>query len=352
MKLRILSFAVLLSITPLTYSQINGLGDFFGSGQENAELLFKSYFSPWVNALGASLNGGWYNTAKPHQLGGFDLTITANTAIIPDIDKTFDISKLGLTNVNYPEGSLAATVAGKRDGGVPIVYTPEPTNFPNQNVTINTPNGSGIGFMVTPMAQLGIGLIKDTELNFRYMPRVNVGNYGNIGLWGIGVKHSIKQWIPVISKVPVFQLSVQGGFTKFNTNINLNVTPETYGLTGNGDYSDQNLGLEVKSFTASLLVGANLPVISFYGGVGFATTNANLSLNGNFPLPTVNSSGELTVTDVENPVDVDITNSDGSKVKPRLNAGMRIKMGILTLHGDYTYANYSVASVGIGISFR
>lgn len=352
MKHRIFA-ALFCTITSLSaFSQVKGIGDFFGSGTENAEILFKSYFAPWTNALGASLNGGWYNTAKPHQLGGFDITITANTSIIPDLAKTFDLSELGLTNITYPQGSETPTIAGAREGGVPMVYDPLPNNN-NPNVEFNSPNGTGVAFMVSPMAQIGIGLIKDTEVNFRYMPKVNVLDYGNIGLWGVGLKHSLKQWIPVISKVPVLQLAVQGGFTKFNTNINLNVTPDRYGagFTGSGDYTNQDLGLEVKSFTASLLVGANLPVVCFYGGVGFARTNANLSLNGVFPIPTVDGT-ELAITDIENPIDVDITNSDGSKTKPRLNAGMRLKMGVFTIHGDYTYANYSVATVGVGISFR
>ncbi|MFW5821360.1 MAG: DUF6588 family protein [Bacteroidota bacterium] len=36
----------------------------------------------------------------------------------------------------------------------------------------------------------------------------------------------------------------------------------------------------------------------------------------------------------------------------RLNIGMRIKLGVLTIHGDYTKANYSMVTAGIGISFR
>jgi hypothetical protein len=36
----------------------------------------------------------------------------------------------------------------------------------------------------------------------------------------------------------------------------------------------------------------------------------------------------------------------------RLNAGMRIKLAVLTIHFDYTKANYSVFTAGLGISFR
>ena len=59
------------------------------------EQLIEAYFTPMAESFGASLNNGWYNTAKPHSLGGFDLTFTVNTVIIPNSAKTFNIKKAG-----------------------------------------------------------------------------------------------------------------------------------------------------------------------------------------------------------------------------------------------------------------
>jgi hypothetical protein len=50
------------------------------------------------------MTGGWYNTAKPHKLGGFDLTVTLNTASVPNGSKTFDVDELGLSNLNRVSG--------------------------------------------------------------------------------------------------------------------------------------------------------------------------------------------------------------------------------------------------------
>ena len=55
--------------------------------------LIEAYVSPLGNSLGAALNNGWYNTAKPHHLGGFDVTITANLVLVPANAKTFNITK-------------------------------------------------------------------------------------------------------------------------------------------------------------------------------------------------------------------------------------------------------------------
>ena len=62
-----------------------------GQDIKQGEKLIEAYFTPMAESFGAGLNSGWYNTAKPHSLGGFDLTFTLNTVIIPNSAKTFNI---------------------------------------------------------------------------------------------------------------------------------------------------------------------------------------------------------------------------------------------------------------------
>jgi hypothetical protein len=336
-------------------SQIKTLGEFFAGGVSDAEKLFEAYITPWANAIGTSLSGGWYNTAKPHKPGGFDLTITTNMAFVPDDAKTFDLAELGLSNNArfQTANSIAPTVAGETESGPEIDYYLE--NIPVSS--ISTPQGTGVGLWLSPMAQIGIGLFKGTEINFRLMPRVEIGKYGKLGLWGIGGKHSIKQWIPAIKKLPVLQLSVMGGYTKFTSSFNISVTPENLDVadqTSTVSFANQSMDLTIKSFTANILVSANLPVVCFYGGLGIVNTKTNLLLSGYYPIPTIYQS-QPAVRDesaAEDPIDLEIENNDGKPTKPRLNIGMRIKLGVLTIHGDYTYAHYSNVTAGVGLSVR
>ena len=62
---------------------------------DNGKALIESYLSPFGKSLGASLNNGWWNTAKPHRLGGFDITLTLNTVLIPDAGKSFNVNDVG-----------------------------------------------------------------------------------------------------------------------------------------------------------------------------------------------------------------------------------------------------------------
>ncbi len=342
---------------PLT-AQIKTLGEFFAGGVSDAEKLFEAYVTPWANAIGTSLSGGWYNTAKPHKLGGFDITFTANIAFVPEDAKSFDLADLTLSdNVHLPAGNtLAPSVAGETTSGPELTYFVEGYEV----ASLRTPQGTGVGLMATPMVQIGLGLIKGTDLNFRFFPNVEIGQYGKLGLWGIGGKHSITQWIPALEKIPVLNLSLMGGYTKFSSSFNLSVDADDLNLadntTGAVSFDNQTLDLTVKSFTINVLVSANLPVVCFYGGLGIANSKTELGLTGYYPVPTIvlpSTTPEVNDNSAtKDPVSLEIKNNEGKPTKPRFNVGMRLKLGVITIHGDYTYAHYSNVTAGLGISFR
>src|ERR1035437_6771604 len=88
--------AILISST-VSFSQLKNV-DFLKSAPVDGTKFLQAYISPWANAFGAGLNGGWYNTAKPHKLGGFDITTSINIAMVPSSEDKFDISKIGLSS--------------------------------------------------------------------------------------------------------------------------------------------------------------------------------------------------------------------------------------------------------------
>lgn len=346
-----LPVAICTIMAGAVHAQVDKLANMMAGGVSDAENLFTAYLTPYANGLGADLSTGWYNTAKVHKPGGFDLTVTFNTAIIPEQDKSFDLRDLQLSETASFSQFDAPTVAGKNSAGPELVYSAEGVELARYNL----PKGTGFAYTPAPMIQAGIGLFKETAIMARYTPQVNIGDVGQMSLWGIGVKHSLKQWIPALKRLPILHLSVMGGYSKLNTSTDFMLLPSFYNSTAaytETDYEDQQMELEVSSFTANLIVSADLPVVAFYGAVGLANTKTNLALKGNYPIPAVNTSGEVIHQDIVDPFSIDIKNNEGTATKTRFNAGMRFKFAVVTLHFDYTYANYSVATAGLGISFR
>ena len=95
------------------YSQIAGIGRLIAAGTADAQVLLQPYITPAVNAFGAGLGSGWYNTAEPHELGGVDFTVTINTGIISKKYETFEIDDAELVlfiEVNYPLAEHPATL--------------------------------------------------------------------------------------------------------------------------------------------------------------------------------------------------------------------------------------------------
>lgn len=342
----------LLIISFNAYSQFNNT-DFLRAGAQDGSKITEAYFTPWANALGAGLNGSWYNTAKPHKFGGFDLTLGANVGIVPSSAKTFDVSKIGLTE--FTGTGMAPTVAGSGKDG-PLLTGP---SVPGLNpITFTTPGGSDWGYIPVPTLTAGIGLPLGTEVRVRYIPKITVSG-GNISSWGVGLMHSIMQYIPG-DKVLPFDVSLFGGYQRLQVNVPLDMQPDlskpqNYSAAYlAGSFKNQNFGATVEAWDASLIGSLNLPIISFYGGLGYSKTSTILKLTGNFPLPTVNPA--ISTTDyvyedtgvLKNFPTMNIKNFSGL----RANAGFRLKFAVFTINADYTWSQYSVVSAGLGISFR
>lgn len=334
--------------------------DFVYGYTNDAKLLLQEYMRPYANIMGANLNAGWYNTAKPHKLGGFDVTATFSIAYAPPAALSYDLSKLpGLRAEVVGPTSIAPTAAGDMDVRPELVYSavvndPDgvPQTVPLARVT--HPNGGGLDWLPMPMAQASIGLVKGTDLTLRYVPELRLGDYGRIGLFGIGGKHSISQWIPVLNKLQFINIAVQGGYTKLSTSAHIDMQPiAEVPMSNPPNFNDQFLNMDVSGWTVNLIASQSIPIITVYEGIGYANSLVDLALTGKYPINTIVTEeadfGKTTYVVVEDPIEgLEFENFRNL----RLNAGLRIKLGVLTLHYDFTRTLYSTHTAGIGISFR
>jgi hypothetical protein len=335
-----------------SFSQFKDV-DFLRSAPADGAKYLQEYLSPFANAFGAGLSGGWYNTAKPHKLGGFDITLSTSIGIVPSSAELFDVSKIGLTTLTGT--GMASTVAGPKKEGPLMTYKAGGVTL----ATFNAPQGTDWRYVPVPTAQVGVGLPFGTELKFRFIPKINIQK-GNVSLWGIGLLHSIMQYIPG-SKLTPFDISLFAGYTRLQGNVPLGLDPDpSVGEAHYVEYNpatsfdNQNLNINVKSLNISAIGSINLKVITFYGGLGYCKTQTTMVLSGNFPTPTpiltspfvqYNDSGVIKGSVFPT---IDIKNFSGL----RANVGFRLKLAVVTIHADYTRAQYNVLTMGLGISFR
>lgn len=341
-------------VSSAAFSQFDNI-DFLKSAAADGVSILEAYIAPYTNAFGAGLNGGWYNTAKPHKLGGFDLTFGLNVGMVPAADETFDLSTLGLSTNMNPKTGTAPTIAGPDEGRPTMTYSVSGVTL----ASFTMPPGTGWKYIPVPTAQVGIGLPLGTEVKGRFIPKIPIQD-GDIMLWGVGLMHSIMQYIPGNELLPV-DVSVFGGYTRLNANVPVSLqpgSPQNYSTYNTASFNDQNLSATVQAFNVSAIASANLAVITFYGGLGYTKTSTIINLTGNFPTPGLVTPAlpalpyaEYNDTGVkkgESFGEINIENFSGM----RANIGFRLKLAVVTIHFDYTRAQYNVFSTGLGISFR
>ena len=302
-----------------SYSQ--SVESIIGEDVGQGEKLIEAYFTPMAESFGAGLNNGWYNTAKPHSLGGFDLTFTLNTVIIPSSAETFKIeNKFG--EVFTSTKDKASTIFGSSDE-TDMMYNFSKNGI-DTSLAFKMPGGFKTPAMPLPMIQAGIGLIKNTAVDIRYMPFLNIGDAGKVNLFGIGLKHDLLQWIPGIGDAIPMSLSLQGGYTSLNTELKI---------------SGQEVSLNTKATTINLVASKRLLMFTGYAGIGYNSSTTSFTAETEFELSGIQ-------------FDERIEMGFESKNNFRSNVGLRLNIALVTIQADYTFSEYPTSTLGLGVSLR
>lgn len=326
---------VLLFIGYNAKSQIN-FDSFLEAGTADAGRLFEQYMEPAFVGFGFGLNSGWYNTAKVHKPLGIDLTVTVSMARVPSSAEFFTFRNSDYSNVRI-EGVNEAqlpTVFGPNLPGneLPLLTFLDPDSG-NPVINISAPTGAGIeeetimpfNAVPVPMAQVGLGLFKGTELKLRYIPQTTFEDDASIGLFGIGVMHDIKQYLPGKKLLP-FDLSVFAGYTSMESEIFID------------NDAGQTALFDASAWTLQAVVSKKLALLTLFGGVGYTNYDVDFKLLGTY------TTQLLSFTD---PVDINFADNGF-----RANAGVRIKLLFLTITGEYAMQEYNTITAGVGVSIR
>jgi hypothetical protein len=331
----LLVFLTVLSVPCFAQDDIDEL---LRESVDDGRKLIGAYVSPIMKSVSLGLNQGWYNTAKAHKIAGVDLTITVNAMAIPNSDNFFDPSKLNLTQLELspssPDYPRVPTMVGPEREPVFRLRS-------NPSVTFNGPPGLDLKKNIksnkipVPMAHLGFGLPKGTDLKLRFVPTLKLGDNSSLKLFGIGIMHDIKQWIPGIKLLP-FDLSGFVGYTKFEVESRLD--------PNDPQNADQKGVFSINATTIQGLISKKFSVATVYAGLGYNIAKSNLALKGKYD---INEDGDENDQYETNPVDLNFAASG-----VRATVGARLKLAVLTFHADYTLQKYNCLTVGFGIAVR
>lgn len=327
------------------------ISNFLKAAPEDAAKLITAYVQPAIEGVSFGMTGGWYTTAKAHKSFGVDIGVSLNTVFLPSSRNYFNPNSLGLksdfifTNNTNSNGGAPSIMGPKDETTYTFTYTPNgsPTE---QSFSINGPEGLEVSEAVgvgeapvpVPMVQLGVGIIKNTDLKIRFVPQQDIGG-SKVKMLGIGVMHDIKQHIPGIKLMP-FDLSVLLAYNNVSGNTDLSYSGSNpdrpQSTNGEMDYS-------LNSYIIQALISKKISVLTVYGGVGYQMVKTKVDVLGDYLIKS-NTQASFSIKD---PVAIDFKNN-GFK----LNGGIRLKFGPFYINGEYTLQKYNAVTVGLGFSIK
>ncbi|NJB72596.1 hypothetical protein GGR42_003087 [Saonia flava] len=337
--MKVVYFLFVVFFASLTYGQSN-VNELLAAGLEDAERFTNDYMSPVSEGVIYSIAGGWYNTADAKPLGGFEISLIGNMAGFKNKEdkKSFVLNTSEYENLQFDDGSTSKTVStalGDIEGVMvfvegeiaPGVTTREDFELPTGLASEN------INFVPSAFIQASVGLIKGTELKARFLPKINTDEV-SVGLFGLGVQHEFTKHLPADKILPI-AISGVIGYTN---------------LTGTYDFTDtdiiagenQKIDTKTNSWLFQAVVSTKLPIINFYGGVGYITGKSETDILGTYRV----QSGPFQ----EEYVDPFSITKNASGVVA--NVGTKLKLGFFRLNADYSIGQFNNLSFGVNFGFR
>ncbi|WP_010136920.1 DUF6588 family protein [Ochrovirga pacifica] len=348
MKKILLIFAFVASINSAKAQDIE---EFLVLGKDAGTML-QSYLDPAFKGSMYNLNSGWYRTAKPHKLLGFDITLNATLSAVPNGQKNFtfkngDYENLYIqgTQKSNTEASVSLPTAFGKSTNQVLIYEEEVSYLgvsETRKFEFDALNGltDDIGFDQVPLAmvQAGIGLPFKTDLTVRFVPEVGSDDF-KTDLFGIGIKHNILQYFPIANRIPLVDISLFGGYTKLNSQ---------YLPGGEG----QSIDMEVQTYTGQLLGSIDLKLVNFFVGLGYSKGTSSLVVSGDYSFDYDVTIGGITTTQTRT-IDPDtLPNLENDINSFMTTAGMSINLAFFKIYGSYTLQEYNSINAGIAFSFR
>lgn len=283
----------------------------------------KAYVAPAVDAFGMDMNSGFFHGASMSGLLPLGLHlyvgVQVGTALIQSSDKSFNASYadtlydpiLGKQPATFTVTN-APTIYGGSDKGKAVIT---PTNPLYPTDSLSTIGGLiNASIVPLPIPQVGIGSLFGTDVMVRYLPQIKLSDYGKVQLFGVAVRHSISQYIPL---VPI-DIAVQVGFQS------LSVT----------DSSGGDL-MKASTFAANLEVSKTFLMLTLYGGLQMESSSVDV---------------KYTYNPGQNFQPVNVSFSLKGKNKFRALAGLSFSLGPVLINGDYSIGSMSAVTLGLGIA--
>lgn len=317
------------------------LNDLLAAGVEDAEQFTTDYLEPLSESAVYNFATGWYNTADAKPLGGFEISVVGNlTSFKNKADKkVFVLDPNDYQNLDFVDNPgvprEVSSALGDISGVEVFVEGQVAGTTVRQSFELPSGlSGEGIDFVPSGYLQGSVGLIKGTEIKARFLPKLEYEGAA-VGLIGFGLQHDFTKLLPADKILPV-AISAVIGYTKVSGDYDLTDFNLVQG-------SDQRIEADISTWAFNAVVSTKLPVINFYGGLGYVTGKSITDVLGTYEV----IAGPFASETYEDPFSITkkVNGVTG-------NLGAKLKLGFFRLNADYTLGEFNTWTFGVNFGFR
>lgn len=297
---------------------------------DNARL----YAGPVLSGLSSAFSSDFFSSAAVHRPLGFTVGLRGAGAFVPGGDDTF-VPVLP-TSVEYggrsfadpyaPKGGAALLSPSATGAGPGLTLAPQ-GEFRDALIAdgrnpdaydVQLPPGFDVPAVPLGVVEADLGLPLGTEVMVRFLPSVDLGgDIGTLRLFGLGVQHSISQWI----RAPLpFDVAAGLSYQHFEAS----------------EY------LDASSLQSSLIVGRDIGPLGVHGALNVGDSNLDVRYVVENPAgdPTLPPDG----------TELSFRADDGRGVTATVGAGLQLL--VFRLDVAYTAARYPVLGVNLLLNRR
>jgi hypothetical protein len=336
---------LLTGILTCSFSFLIAQTDFnevFAAGVEDAEQFTTDYLSPVSESAVFNMATGWYNSADAKPLGGFEISVIGNITGFKNKQdkKSFILDPNDYENLDFVDNPGTArpvsSALGDLEGIRVFVEVEVGPGLPPERREFELPTGlsaEGLDFIPSGYLQGSVGLIKGTEIKARFLPKIEYEG-ASVGIIGFGLQHDFTKLLPADKILPV-AISAVIGYTKISGDYDLTEVSTIGG-------SDQRLESDISTWAFNAVVSTKLPIINFYGGLGYVTGKSVTDVLGDYTV----GIGPFARTETD---PFSITQKTNGVTG---NVGAKLKLGFFRLNADYTLAEFNTLTFGLNFGFR
>jgi len=334
--MRKLTLAIVL--LAINHGRAQDLNDIFISGINDAERFANAYLSPVSESAIFGISNGWYNSADSKPLLGFEISIVGNLTGFKGKDdkKAFLLNPNDYENLDFVENPgeprMVSTGLGDIENVEVFVGS---TGFREEFMLPSGLASENLSFVPSGFVQASVGLIKGLEVKARFLPKIKFEDDVKVGLFGAGIQYDFTKLLPADKLLPVAIAAVIG-YTGLDGEYDFT---DSSSISG----SDQRLEASFKTWNFSAVVSTkNIPVINFYGGLGYITGTSDIDVLG-----TYQAYGPFFSETVTDPFSVS-KKAHGVTA----NLGTKIKLGFFRFNAEYNFSEFNTLVFGVNFGFR